>query len=117
LIDADRVIRSPDQLAIVAQNDATTDLSELRHPQLRHRGADGKKSTVCPRQSAAHTAAADAHNVNESAKVVLEDPTCALPNELQTDQDQEQINRSVEAFARNAADQQHAKPGCEHGKR
>ena len=46
-----------------------------------------------------------------------EDPTRTLPDELQADQDQENVNGGVETFTRNAADQQHANPRREHGQR
>src|SRR3954464_6808167 len=36
------------------------------------------------------------------------DPPCALPDELQADQDQENVDGRVEAFVRDTADQQQA---------
>src|SRR4051812_36646904 len=40
-----------------------------------------------------------------------------LPDEFQTNQDQENVNDRVEAFARNAAHQQHTKPGRQNSER
>ena len=45
------------------------------------------------------------------------DDRTRLPDEFQTNQDQENVNGRVEAFARNAAHQQHTKPGRQNSER
>src|SRR3954468_4632106 len=95
---------------------ATGSVTKWTRPQLR--------SSVIPRRRGSEPllAAGRARSLAQAGSVRpdarrSEDPTRTLPDELQADQDQEDVDVGVEEFARDLANQQHAEPSCEHGER
>src|SRR3954454_13919639 len=95
---------------------ATGSVTKWTRPQLR--------SSVIPRRRGSEPllAAGRARSLAQAGSVRTDarrsgDTTRALPDQLQADQDQENVDGGLEAFTLHAADHQQAKPGCGRGER